>query len=146
MNPQRTKPVLKVISLLTITLVLAISCNTPAPTESVPQGPLPGGLSPEAHTAVVNRLREPAFAGRPGGLCQVGGAIECKDFTPICAQAMELSASDKANGVQEKWCVNESYASRLDPNGEWANKSRPVEVFRRNGKWDLANLNFCECQ
>ncbi len=50
--------ILKVTSLLTVLIILLVSCNNATP-ESVPQSALPGGLSQKAHEAVINRLLDP---------------------------------------------------------------------------------------
>jgi len=144
MNIQPINYILKVTSILTVLLILLVSCNNATP-QSVPQSALPGGLSPEAQEAVKDHILDAGEPGRRGGPCPIGGDIECRDFKAKCAKAVELSAADKTNGIEEKWCVHESYSSRLKPEGEWKDTLRPGEVLKRNGNWEV-NFSFCECQ
>lgn len=135
----------RALAVFGLLLTLAAGCAGAGPSEPAAQGPLPAGLSQAAHQAAVNRLLEIGTPGKQSGPCRAGGDIECRDFQATCARALELTEADRATGVEEKWCVQESYARRIKPDGAWTAAVRPVELARRGTAWD-ASFGLCGCE
>jgi hypothetical protein len=63
-----------------------------------------------------------------------GSRVECKDFNITCSHPLEITHADKANGVEEKWCIKIDFIGRTSmPSHEWVEYSDVYKVQRHNG-------------
>lgn len=64
---------------------------------------------------------------------------ECKDFSTKRSLEMPVSAADRANGVEEKWCLELAFACRTRPNSSWFDVPNVVKLRRSAGGWSGDN-------
>jgi hypothetical protein len=65
--------------------------------------------------------------------CDLG--VECKDFRASQAEKLELSPADKANDIQEKWCINLAFVWRAG-SGDWEDHDWQYLVVKLGGRWE----------
>jgi hypothetical protein len=79
---------------------------------------------------------------------------ECRDINFSCANQVDLSAADKANGVEQQWCVDLTFVRRSANPAGWLKSNPEGWVDERsvypyiiqlvNGTWEKT-LKQCSC-
>ena len=96
-------------------------------------------LPQEAKDAVIKKEQD---------ACKKAGG-ECKDFKITWSYPLESTSADKANGVEEMWCVKVAYLSRSS--GKWYDGSNNASTggqiwLKAQGIWNISEMPFCERQ
>ena len=54
---------------------------------------------------------------------------------------LELTSADRANGVEDKWCVAISFLSRRDARPAWQDDSYRTTYTKHSGAWQIEHVN-----
>ena len=88
---------------------------------------------------------------------ELGDNMETKDFSLKCADRLPVRPGDKANGVDQKWCVVIRAAGRwkdTPPMGSnqsnpWLNLRLPLLAQQKSGTWTFVvktDPMACDCE
>ena len=70
----------------------------------------------------------------------------CQDYSIGCSEEKEITNADKANNIEERWCLTVEYL-RSSPalgSGDWRDIKDPYLLVKRNGIWE-AKYGVCNC-
>lgn len=72
------------------------------------------------------------------GVSRVREVRECKGYAirPDLSSARTLTAADRANGIEDKWCVTVSFLGRVDAR-PWEDLTFGGVYTKRSGAWQL---------
>ena len=76
----------------------------------------------------------------------------CADVRVDCSENPPLTSADKANGLEDKWCVEVGYTMRSKPPPnilrewpEWPDAKTSVLSYKRKGIWKAARIDVGNC-
>lgn len=73
----------------------------------------------------------------------------CADVFVDCSENPPLTSADKANGMEDKWCVEVSYTMRSKPPPgifrEWPDGKTSVLAYKEKGTWKAARIDVGNC-
>lgn len=76
--------------------------------------------------------------------CALLPGDECKEFNLACSEQIELTEGQKANNVEDNWCLAISYQKRSPTiSSDWKDGEINLSVENHGGSWEQGD--FCIC-
>lgn len=77
--------------------------------------------------------------------CETLPGDSCQEFKLTCSEKLELAEADKANNVEEKWCLAIGYQKHSPTLGpDWKDQEGNFSVERVSSQWQ--EKGFCICR
>ena len=100
-------------------------------------GAITSGIPTEAKNLALNTAKDK---------CVLFKGDQCQDYSIGCSEEKEITNADKANNVEERWCVTVEYlrsSPALGP-GDWKDRKDPYLLVKRDSIWE-ATHGVCTC-
>lgn len=122
-------------AILFVVLGVIAACSSPDRNWSSNSRPTP---PKEAIDAVLSEIEE----------CK--GKRECRDFKLICSSRIDLTTAEKANEMQDKWCIRYQliYRSKEEKDAAWSDSVKAYFISHQSGIWEVSREYFdyvCPC-